>query len=166
MVTLAIVSLLVLGALGVVGALARSRAVVARAEGPGPSEAVLRGLVASDLCHASQYRSTPGGLELELHTMLDPVTLQRRHLASTVTYKVAMVQNTSWLIRTQQVVGQADMIELVAPGVAGIAMEAAGTASAANPDGWFPLMPAGEVKVRRASADAGEIVIHFNTGEA
>jgi prepilin-type N-terminal cleavage/methylation domain-containing protein len=173
MVTLAIVGLLVTASFGVVGAMARSQAAALSTDGPGPSEARLRALVLDDLTHADRYREVPGGLELELHAMIDPATLDRRHTASTVSYRIVRLGTTPWLVRSQQVAGQDTLTELAGPAIQKVALEGPNVATSVSQDGWFAMPRAGAVVISRtvtgaaatAPAVNSNLAIRFETGE-
>jgi hypothetical protein len=164
MVTLAIVSLLLAGAFGVVGAMARSQSIIKRSAGQVVPEARLRDLLAEDLCHADRYKILSAGLELRMHSMIDPATLNRRHITATVAYQVASVGNTSWLVRTQKAAGQPDLAELVCPYFGAITLDSTLDAGKPDADDTFVMPVFGTVTITRALPATGVVAIHFDSG--
>jgi prepilin-type N-terminal cleavage/methylation domain-containing protein len=106
LVTLAIMGMLTVTALGVAGRLAR-REKQYRDDNQRDfveAEAGLRRLLALDLPHAARLRNRPGGFDLKSRSRLRSQTLELQHLSAEIFYdvEVSKTDATPRLVRTQK----------------------------------------------------------------
>ncbi len=118
MVTLAIVSILTVGALSAVSGMTRSETAQAAGHRHAVIVSSLRNLIEADILHATDYETTPEGFVLQTMVLLDHVTMRRRHLPVAVEYQIRLIGERSWLVRIQRPALEIpDSAELVWPGV-------------------------------------------------
>jgi len=150
MVALAIATMLVLAGMAVLGNFRRltaqddeARARGAIAEG---TERVLR----RDIVHATAYRMTGNALDIQTRALLAPESLETRHLAATVTYRILSLEGRDWLVREQTSEHASPLKELVASNVRQIDVVGR-TEDKAKRDAWLPIPPVMNVVLECAS---------------
>ena len=121
MVTLAIVSILTVGALSAVSGMTRSETAKAASHSHTVFLSSLRNLIEADILHATDYETTPDGFVVQTMVLLDETTMRRRHLPVAIEYQIRLIGEQSWLVRIQRPALEIpDSTELVWPGVATI----------------------------------------------
>lgn len=157
MATLAITSMLVIGALGVAANLSRSEKVnTALHHDKDMSHAKMRTILQTDITHATKARKTAAGFELQTRAGLDPESMRVVHVESTVAYEVKDIAGRKWLVRKQQddvsssngSKNSKDFIELVAPDISEVSLHAADDAAAELPGGWKTIDDSVVLKIR------------------
>ena len=123
LVTLALTGLLTASALAVVASVSRTRSLAAddRTEASGLEDSLLE-VIEPDLTHATRYRNTAAGFEIETLSALTPGTMVRKHVTATVLYD----SRQQWLMRTQTVGLAVPMQEVVGRGITNIDLQDAG----------------------------------------
>jgi len=137
--SLVIVTLLMVTALSVTTAVARSRLVLESDDGR--REALDRGaraLLAADLVHAHHWRPTENGFAVQTLVRLSGRAMRLEHVPSTVTYQVVATDGPPCLVRVQQAPPEAPRRELVAVGAREVVLEP-GAETRPNRYGWRPL---------------------------
>lgn len=169
---LAIASMVSLAAMGVVVNLSRSREVQRREADAVTARQQLEGLMEADLQHAERYRLTKAGIEFQSAALIDPETLETRHLDCTIAYQVIEIGLDSWLVRRQQSVGQDAFTELVCEGVIGIGL-ASRDDNGVSPDvasprnarsDWAAVPRRLDLVVEMESAEQPRIELTLDTG--
>jgi len=118
--------------------------------------------MADDLLHAGRFRAVEGGFEIQTTHWLDNEDWASRHRPTVVSYMAVSTGGRTILVRQQE---SADNIstELVAGGVAGVAVELMQEASqdeeamphVAAPGGWVPLSAIVRIVVRLDGRENG-----------
>lgn len=121
--SLAIVTMLVVAALGVTTTLARSELAIRRQadrrEGLGPAG---EDLIRSDLLHAHHWRGAKDGFAVQTNARLTAGTFALEHVPSVVTYRVHKADERPCLVRVQETAPGPPVTELVAVGVRSVAL--------------------------------------------
>jgi len=131
------------------------------------TDAVFR-VVTADLAQAREVKLDGSDIALTGFGGLDPVTRERNQRPVHMRYRVQQVADQSWLVREERMLddgSQVVTIELVAPGVSGIALEppalqlADGVAGLARPvDGDFELPMDGRWRLRLWMEGAQDVI--------
>jgi len=122
-VALAIVSLLTMAALAVVANVTRGQGAQKQRDEEYARALALRELLWRDVLQATSYSITETGVALNTYSSVGPETLEPRHLAAVVEYRVRKIGPRSWVQRVQRgrTAGE-DLIELVCEGVKSVTM--------------------------------------------
>ena len=163
MVTLAIVALLTMAALATVTTLARSQTVRQRTDVAATRQQHLERLLAEDFRHVTGFRLVPGGFELDSQAVLDPTTLERRHLGAVVGYEVRQIGQRPWLVRTQRSDAGGDSTEPVCPAVRAVAIRVPRKPDI-PPEAWQKLPVSADVSFEFSEAGAATLAISLRTG--
>jgi len=137
--SLVIVTLLMVTALSVTTAVARSRLVLESDDGR--REALERGaqaLLAADLVHAHHWRPTEHGFAVQTLVRFSGSAMTLEHVPSEVTYAVVRADGPPCLVRVQAAPPAEPQRELVAVGAREIVLEP-GAETRPNRYGWRPL---------------------------
>ena len=137
--SLVIVTLLMVTALSVTTAVARSRLVLEADDGR--REALRRGaetLLAADLVHAHHWRPTEDGFAVQTLVRLSGAAMTLEHVPSEVTYEIVQADGPPCLVRVQVTPPDEPQRELVAVGAREIVLEPDGQ-TRPNRYGWRPL---------------------------
>src|SRR5689334_23223354 len=98
----ALTSVLMAAVLHVVGAIAASRAALARQADAPAWRADLLDLLRRDMTNASKVIFAPNSMTLTAaHGALEPATLEFRHEPVTVVYGLSQIHDRPWLVRRQ-----------------------------------------------------------------
>jgi len=122
LLTLTIVSILSVAAMRVTIRISRADRVEQARDSISELTPRLNELLRMDAVHATGYRTSREGFELQSLSALDYDSLRLSHLPATVRYKVRSIGGVSWLVRTQS--GRGGVLnELVCPGVSRVALD-------------------------------------------
>ncbi len=140
-VTMAILSMLTVGALRVLGTILRRTPMDAPGDQTEWTVSLLGDVFAADLYHAEAFEATGEGFALQTLASLEPTSMRWRHLPSRVTYHVEPADGQRWLIRTQRprTAGRADMTTLVCAGVRKVHLIATEPIEGAGETPWLPV---------------------------
>ena len=133
MVALAIVAMLTAAALAVATNLARSGRLADKTASQDSLEQSLAGVLEADLAHATRFRNTTKGVEIQTYLHLGPADMETSHLPVTAVYQLRQAGGQMLLVRVQKQSETDDFAELVCSGVAGLAIRAAGGAPSGSP---------------------------------
>jgi len=164
-VTLAIVGLVTVLALGVVVNMSRADATTASTFETNTIKAALTEVLARDLAGASRQCKSTGGFGILTQVALDPQTMALRHWSAEVTYEILKLGSQSWLLRRQRIEDGSVSRELVCAGVTSITL-------ATEPDNaaegkWNRLGDTVKVQVRLVGNSSSEpLELTFMTGNA
>lgn len=145
--SLAIVTMLVVAALGVATSLARSELAIRKmADGKEALRPALKSLVGADLVHAHRWRTVGNGFALQAHMRLTSKALRLEHVPSVVTYRVRRIDQVPYLVRVQETAPDPPQAGLVAAGVTDIVLVPMRDARS-TVDGWETLAGGCTVRV-------------------
>lgn len=162
MATLAITSMLVIGALGVAANLSRSEKINAALHDADMSYANMKTILQLDMTHATKVRKTAAGFELQVRAGLDPESMRVTHIESTVAYEITDIAGRKWLVRKQQddvsdstsskssndSNNSKNFAELVAPDISEVSLHTADDAAAELSGSWKAIGDSVILKIR------------------
>jgi len=159
--SLVIASILAVAALSISTALAKSTLAIRREErGPRALEASLASLLKADLVHAHHWQPVEGGFALQTTARLNHPTPTLEHIPAIISYRVVVLEDRAYLVRTQETPPEPPTSELVAVGATDIVLKPEADVRP-NRFGWKALDGSCTVSLTFENPSATEIQVPF-----